>query len=101
MVDYFRYPSCTIPGMTAAGQPDPRAYMRLAAFIRVQISDGKLAPGGRLPSIAVLRHEQGHSRQTAGKAMRVLAEEGLIYRVPGLGYYVSCGVPVEPESSSP
>jgi DNA-binding GntR family transcriptional regulator len=101
IVDYFRYVSCTICGMTAAGQPDPRAYMRLAAFIREQISDGKLAPGGRLPSIAVLRREQGHSRQTAGKAMRVLAEEGLIYRVPGLGYYVSCDVPAEPESSSP
>jgi len=25
-----------------------------------------------------------------GKAMRILAGEGLIYRVPGLGYYVSC-----------
>jgi len=79
--------------MTAAGQPDPRAYMRLAAFIREQISDGKLAPGGPLPSIAALRREQGHSRQTAGKAMRVLADEGLIYRVPGLGYYVSYGLP--------
>lgn len=87
--------------MTAAGQPDPRAYMRLAAFLREQIRDGKLAPGGQLPSIAALRREQGHSRQTAGKAMRVLADEGLIYRVPGLGYYVSCDVPAGPESSSP
>jgi len=25
--------------------------------------------------------------------MRVLADEGLIYRVPGLGYYVSYGLP--------
>jgi hypothetical protein len=101
MVDYFRYLSCTIRDMTAPRQPDPRAYMRLAAFIREQIRDGKLAPGGRIPSIAVLRREQGHSRQTAGKAMRVLEEEGLIYRVPGLGYYVTCGVPAGPESSSP
>jgi DNA-binding GntR family transcriptional regulator len=98
MVDYFRYSSCTIRGMTAAGQPDPRAYMRLAAFIREQITDGKLAPGGPLPSIAALRREQGHSRQTAGKAMRVLADEGLIYRVPGLGYYVSCDVSPSPLS---
>ena len=68
--------------------------MRLAAFIREQIRDGKLAPGGPLPSIAALRRDQGHSRQTAGKAMRVLADEGLIYRVPGLGYYVvSHGLP--------
>jgi len=63
--------------------------MRLAAFIRQQIAEGKLAQGGRLPSIAVLRREHGHSRQTVGKAIRVLEREGLIYRVPGLGYHVS------------
>jgi len=76
--------------MTAAPQPDPRAYMRLAALVREQIASGKLAPGAQLPSIAVLRREHGHSRQTVGEAMRILAGEGLIYRVPGLGYYVSC-----------
>jgi GntR family transcriptional regulator len=75
--------------MTAAPQPDPRAYMQLAALIRDQIASGILAPGGRLPSIAVLRRQHGHSRQTVGKAMRILAHEGLIYRVPGLGYYIS------------
>ncbi len=66
--------------------------MRLAALIREQIADGRLAPGGQLPSIAALRQKQGHSRQTVGKAMHVLEGEGLIYRVPGLGYYVSCDV---------
>jgi DNA-binding GntR family transcriptional regulator len=75
--------------MTAAPQPDPRAYMRLAALIREQIASGKLAPGGRLPPIAVLRRDYGHSRQTVGKAMRILEGEGLIFRVQGLGYYVS------------
>lgn len=75
--------------------------MRLASFLREQISEGKLAPGGPLPSIAALRRDQGHSRQTASKAMRVLAEEGLIYRVPGLGYYVvSPMTSPAPESSS-
>ncbi len=63
--------------------------MRLAALVREQIADGRLVPGCQLPSIAVLRREQGHSRQTVGKAMHVLEGEGLIYRVPGLGYYVS------------
>ena len=75
--------------MTEAAQPDPRAYMRLAALIRQQISDGTLAKGAQLPSIAVLRRDHGHSRQTVGKAMHVLEDEGLIYRVPGLGYYVA------------
>jgi DNA-binding GntR family transcriptional regulator len=75
--------------MTEAAQPDPRAYMRLAALIRQQIADGTLTRGARLPSIAVLRRDHGHSRQTVGKAMHVLEDEGLIYRVPGLGYYVT------------
>jgi DNA-binding GntR family transcriptional regulator len=73
--------------------------MRLAGLIREQIADGKLAPGSRLPSIAVLRRAQGHSRQTAGKAMRVLQDEGLIYRVPGLGYYVSGDIATWPDGS--
>jgi GntR family transcriptional regulator len=63
--------------------------MRLAALIRDQIADQTLAPGAQIPSIATLRRQHGHSRQTVGKAMRVLEGEGLIYRVPGLGYYVS------------
>jgi GntR family transcriptional regulator len=75
--------------MTAVPHPDPRAYMRLAALIRDQIASGTLAPGGQLPSIAVLRRQHSHSRQTVGKAMRILEGEGLIYRVPGLGYYIS------------
>jgi GntR family transcriptional regulator len=64
--------------------PDPRAYMRLAALLRDQ-----LAPGDPLPHIQELRAKHGHSRQTAGKALRILEDEGLIYRVPGLGYYAS------------
>jgi len=82
--------------MTVAPQPDPRAYMRLASLIREQIARGELAPGGQLPSIAILRREYGHSRQTVGKAMRILEGDGLIYPVPGLGYFVCqrpAGVP--------
>jgi DNA-binding GntR family transcriptional regulator len=82
--------------MTAAPQSDPRAYIRLAAFIRDQIACGALAPGGRLPSIAVLRRQHSHSRQTVSKAMRILEGEGLIYRVPGLGYYISQRVVAAP-----
>jgi DNA-binding GntR family transcriptional regulator len=67
--------------------PDPRAYRSLAALLRDQISSGVLVPGERLPSIGVLRQKHGHFRQTVTKAMKVLSDEGLIYRVPGLGYY--------------
>jgi DNA-binding GntR family transcriptional regulator len=68
--------------------PDPRAYVRLAASLRDDITSGALAPGEALPSIAELRRKYGHSRQTAGKAMKTLQRDGLIYKVPGLVYYV-------------
>jgi DNA-binding GntR family transcriptional regulator len=63
--------------------------MRLAATLRAQIADGTLARGARMPSISALCEEYSLSRQTAGKALRMLEHEGLIHRVPGLGYHVS------------
>jgi len=68
---------------------DPRAYMRLASLLRQQIQDGKLAPGQPAPSITTLSQGHGLARQTVAKAFRVLEEEGLVIRVPGLGYYVA------------
>jgi DNA-binding GntR family transcriptional regulator len=75
---------------------DPRAYMRLAASIRAQIASGAYPAGQPLPSIRELREASGHSRQTVGKAMWVLGCEGLIWRVPGLGYFV-----VDPDDPPP
>jgi DNA-binding GntR family transcriptional regulator len=69
--------------------PDPRAYQRLAALLRDQITSGMLAPGAPLPPIGRLREEHGHSRQTVGKAMNILLGEGLICFWPGLGYFVA------------
>jgi len=67
---------------------DPRAYRRLAALIRQQIGDGTLQPGRPAPSITSLSKEHRHARQTCSKALRVLEGEGLLARIPGLGYYV-------------
>ena len=74
--------------MDGAGS-DPRAYLRLAVTVREQIADGRLSPGESLPSITVLCEEHGLSRQTVGKGLRLVEQDGLIYRVPGLGYFVS------------
>jgi len=68
---------------------DPRAYMRLASLLRQQIQDGTLAPGQPAPSITTLSQGHGLARQTVAKAFRLLEEEGLVIRVPGLGYYVA------------
>jgi GntR family transcriptional regulator len=75
--------------MTTAASSDPRRYMRLANAIRTQIADGTLRKDAPLPSITVLCEEHDLSRQTAGKALRMLEREGLVYRVPGLGYHVT------------
>ena len=68
---------------------DPRSYVRMAAMIRQQIAEGRLQPGDRTPTIEGLAKEHGHARQTCAKALRQLVDEGLAYRVPGLGYFVA------------
>ena len=67
---------------------DPRAYRRLAAMIRQEISEGSLGRGQPTPSITRLSREYGHARQTCAKALRMLERERLVARFPGLGYYV-------------
>ena len=62
--------------------------MRLAARLRREIAEGTLAPGMPTPSITTLSQQYGHARQTCAKALRTLEDEGLLTRIPGLGYYV-------------
>ena len=67
---------------------DPRLYIKLAASVRARIQAGELAAGLAAPSIQSLRLATGYSRHTCGKALRLLEREGLLQRVPGLGYHV-------------
>lgn len=69
--------------------PDPRPYRQIADRFRQQIIDGVLRPGDALPSIADIRRDSGHSRQTVSKAMRLLADEGLVFQTPGHPYCVT------------
>jgi DNA-binding GntR family transcriptional regulator len=63
--------------------------MRIAAIVREGIAEGRWRAGQPVPSITTLVQEHGVARQTAAKALRLLEAEGLIARVPGLGYYVA------------
>lgn len=74
--------------MTTISTSDQRRYVLLAGTLENGMRSGKYAPGKLLPSIAELCIEFGLSRQTAGKALRLLERDGLIQRVPGLGYFV-------------
>jgi GntR family transcriptional regulator len=63
-------------------------YRQLAAILRARIESGDLPPGRALPSEATLMQEHGIARETARKAVRVLADEGLVEVVQGRGAYV-------------
>jgi GntR family transcriptional regulator len=68
---------------------DPRAYMRLAVLVRDEIASGRLEPGKPVPSITTFSQQYGHARQTCSKAFGLLVADELLFRVPGLGYYVT------------
>jgi GntR family transcriptional regulator len=75
--------------VSISDESDPRAYIRLAGQLRRAIADGTYPPGTPTPSITTLSQQYGHARQTCAKALRLLVDEGLLIRYPGLGYYVA------------
>jgi DNA-binding transcriptional MocR family regulator len=79
--------------------PDHRAYVRVADELRSQIADGRLPAGELIPPIKKLCLDTGYSRQPVGRSLRLLEREGLITRVPGIGYYV-CSRPGEPHADT-
>jgi GntR family transcriptional regulator len=68
-------------------------FRQLAAILRGQIERGELT--GAVPSITALMQTYGVAKNTARKAVSVLAEAGLVRVVPGWGTFVteSTGTP--------
>ena len=62
---------------------------QLAAMLRARIGSGELAPGQPVPGESTLMRQYGVTRETARKAVRALAADGLVYAVPGRGAYVA------------
>jgi GntR family transcriptional regulator len=65
------------------------AYRRLSAALRSAIEEGRFGDGGRLPTEAELSKEHGVSRHTVRQAFHDLLADGLVYRVPGRGTFVT------------
>lgn len=63
-------------------------YRQVAAILRQRVDDGRYRPGTRLPSINDLVQEFGVARTTAGKALRLLVDEGVADLSTGMGFYV-------------
>jgi DNA-binding GntR family transcriptional regulator len=67
---------------------DPRVYVQLAIKIADMIESGEIEPGHPVPSITQLVQTEGVARETAAKALKLLAAEGLVRFYEGRGYYV-------------
>jgi DNA-binding GntR family transcriptional regulator len=63
-------------------------YLQVAAILRDRIRSDDLPPGARVPSISYLMQEYGIARNTARRAIGVLADEGLITVRQGWGTFV-------------
>ena len=66
---------------------DPRRYRIIYLALSQRIADGTYAPGTRL-DIGRLADEWDASRDTVQRAIGLLAEDGLIKRWQGLGWFV-------------
>lgn len=65
------------------------AYQRLSEDLRSAIEEGRIGEGERLPTEAELCEQYGVSRHTVRQAFHDLVAEGLVYRVPGRGTFVT------------
>jgi DNA-binding GntR family transcriptional regulator len=72
------------------GEPnDPRLWVQIARGLIRDITAGRIIPKKPLPSKTELAERYGSSVGPPQRAFQELARVGIIYRVPGLGYYLA------------
>jgi DNA-binding GntR family transcriptional regulator len=69
-------------------EQDP-PYRRIAGDIAAKITSGELRPGDQVPSATEICDRYGVTRNTALRALRALADDGLIVRQQGWGSFVA------------
>ncbi len=69
--------------------PPLALYQQVKRYILERIESGQLSTGDRIPSEHQLVETLGVSRMTVNRALRELAEEGLLARSQGVGTFVA------------
>jgi DNA-binding LacI/PurR family transcriptional regulator len=77
-----------VPRRSFTAEPHAPKYRQVFEVLSKDIRSGRYASGQKLPSEAALVQQFETSRITVGRAMRELAERGLIDRIAGSGTYV-------------
>lgn len=68
--------------------PTPK-HLQIAAIVRDQIRSGQLEPMSAIPSETQMVQIHGVARDTARRAVRLLAEEGWVFTIQSRGTFVS------------
>ncbi len=64
-------------------------YQELSALLAAEIQEGRYPPGSQLPPELEIGRRYHLNRHTVRRALEVLAQEGLIYRLQGKGTFVA------------
>ena len=64
-------------------------YLAVADALRERIDAGEWLPGEALPSVTEIATAYAVSSSTAGRAVKVLTDEGRVMTVKGWGTFVS------------
>lgn len=77
-----------MPAMTAGRKDNGPLYVSVAEELEGAMLRGEYVAGDRLPTEEALAERHGINRHTAGQALNLLQDKGLVYRVRGQGSFV-------------
>jgi DNA-binding GntR family transcriptional regulator len=71
------------------GRDDPRLWVKTAYAVADAMERGEIGPRDKLPLRSQVAARLGVHPTTVARAYRELTDMGIIYLVPGLGYFPS------------